>query len=63
MYDTYKNDFTKGMSQLYSVQSEFVKQATEANKKVAVEVLKTTKVAVDSFSQSIDEQIKKLNGV
>jgi hypothetical protein len=58
--DYFKNDFTKGFEQFFAVQSNFVKQAAEVNKKLAVEVLKNTKTVVESYAQNIDETIKKL---
>ena len=57
----FENEFTKGFAQLYSVQSDLVKQVTEANKKVALEVLKNTKTATDLLAKSLEENIRRLN--
>jgi hypothetical protein len=64
MTDFFRNDFTKAFSvdQVLAFQSEFVKQATEANKRIALETLKTTKTFFDAFSHNIDSEIKRLNG-
>lgn len=60
--DFFKNDLTKGFAQLFSFQTEVVKQATEANKKAALEVLKGTKTVVDAYAKTLDESIRRLNG-
>ena len=60
MTDFFQNDFTKSFGQLLALQADIVKQATDANKKVAVEVLKNTKTVLDSFSRNVDAEIKRL---
>ncbi len=59
----FKNDINKGFAQLFSFQTEVLKQATEANAKVAVELLKGTKTVVDAYSKTLEDSIRKLNGV
>jgi len=57
-----RNEYTKGFAELFSVQTEFVKQATEANKKLFIEVLKGTKTVVDAYAKVVEESIQRLNG-
>lgn len=57
------NEFGKafGFDRVLAFQQELIKQATEVNKKVAVEFLKTAKAAVDVYSRNIDAEIKRLD--
>lgn len=60
MNDYLKREFSNGFGQLLAVQTEFVKQVAEVNKKMTVEVLKNTKAALDAYTRSIDSEIRRL---
>jgi hypothetical protein len=60
MNDFFSNDYTKGFNQLFAVQAEILKTATEVNKKFALEALKNTRTVLDSFAKNIDNEISRL---
>jgi hypothetical protein len=53
-------DFSKNLETFVKLQEDFIKKATETNKKVAVEALRTAKRLNETFAQNIDEQIRRL---
>ena len=64
MSDYFKtNDLTKafGFDRIIALQQDLVKQASEVNKKVAVDFLRTAKAAVDVYSKNLDDEIRRLD--
>lgn len=56
-------EFSKafGLDRVLEFQQELVKQATEVNKRFAVEFLRTAKVAIDVYSRNLESEIKRLD--
>lgn len=55
------NEYTKGFAQLFSFQADFLKQITEANKKLAIEVLKAQRTVLETTVRNVDETIRKFD--
>lgn len=57
------NEFGKafGFDRVLEFQQQLITQATEVNKKIAVEFLKTAKAAVDVYARNLDTEIKRLD--